>query len=138
MAWMLRDERPQASLGGIGCARKGLSSAFAVAIPLKQPFSTGYKITRSITPVEQKTVGVWSRGDVYRVRLDIDAQSDMTWVVVHDPIPAGSAILGTGLGRDSQLFTRGEKKQGWAWHLDHCQSQVVYGPIQRFNRREGQ
>ena len=98
-----------------GQGRPWLTLQSLAAIPLKQPVSTGYKITRSVTPVEQKTAGVWSRGDVYRVRLDIDAQSDMTWVVVHDPIPAGSAILGTGLGRDSQLFTRGEKKQGWAW-----------------------
>ena len=34
------------------------------------------------------------RGDVVRVRLDIDAQSDMTWVVVNDPIPSGATILG--------------------------------------------
>jgi hypothetical protein len=36
-------------------------------------------------------------------------------VVVSDPVPAGAAILGTGLGRDSQLATRGEKQEGWVW-----------------------
>jgi uncharacterized protein YfaS (alpha-2-macroglobulin family) len=45
----------------------------------------------------------------------VEAQSDMTWVVVSDPIPAGGAILGTGLGRDSQLLTQGEKRQGWVY-----------------------
>ena len=50
-----------------------------------------------------------------RVRLELEAQSDMTWVVVSDPIPAGGSILGTGLGRDSQLATRGEKSEGWVW-----------------------
>jgi uncharacterized protein YfaS (alpha-2-macroglobulin family) len=85
------------------------------AISLKQPFSSGYRIVRTMTPVEQKSKGTWSRGDVYRVRLEIEAQSDMTWVVVNDPIPAGAAILGTGLGRDSRIFTQAEKKQGWVW-----------------------
>jgi uncharacterized protein YfaS (alpha-2-macroglobulin family) len=39
----------------------------------------------------------------------------MTWVVVSDPIPAGSTVLGSGLGGDSTLMTKGEKSRGWAW-----------------------
>jgi hypothetical protein len=39
----------------------------------------------------------------------------MTWVVVDDPIPAGAAVLGTGLGRDSGLLTRDEERKGWVW-----------------------
>jgi uncharacterized protein YfaS (alpha-2-macroglobulin family) len=39
----------------------------------------------------------------------------MTWIAVHDPIPAGATILGSGLGRDSDIATMGEKKQGSAW-----------------------
>ena len=50
-----------------------------------------------------------------RVRLEIDAQSDMTWVVVSDPMPGGATILGGGLGRDSQIATHGEKRSGSAW-----------------------
>ena len=85
------------------------------AIPLKDPFSSGYRIKRTVSPVEQKSKGQWTRGDVMRVRLDVEAQSDMSWVVVNDPVPAGAAILGTGLGRDSQILASGEKKQGWVW-----------------------
>jgi hypothetical protein len=85
------------------------------AVPLKAPLSSGYRIVRSVTPVEQKTRGQWSRGDVYRVRLDIDAQADMTWVVVDDPIPAGATILGSGLGRDSQIAAAGERSRGWVF-----------------------
>jgi len=85
------------------------------ALPLKEPLSTGYRITRTVNPVEQKSPGGYSRGDTYRVTLAIDAQSDMTWVVVDDPVPSGSAILGSGLGRDSALATRGEKETGWVW-----------------------
>jgi uncharacterized protein YfaS (alpha-2-macroglobulin family) len=43
------------------------------------------------------------------VTLDISAASDMTWVAVTDPVPAGATILGTGLGRDSVIATLGEK-----------------------------
>lgn len=85
------------------------------AIPLKEPFSSGYRIKKTLIPVEQKRERKWSKGDVVRVRLELEAQTDMTWVVVSDPIPAGSSILGTGLGRDSQLLTAGEKRGGWVW-----------------------
>ncbi len=85
------------------------------AIPLHQPLSSGFKITRTVTPIEQSRPGVWTRGDVARVHLDLEAQSDMTWVVVDDPIPAGATILGSGLAGQSQLLTRGERSGGWAW-----------------------
>jgi hypothetical protein len=85
------------------------------AVPLKSPLSSGYRIARTVVPVEQKVKGTWSRGDVYRVHLDIDAQSDMTWVVVDDPIPAGASVLGSGLGRDSQIATSSERRTALAW-----------------------
>ena len=85
------------------------------AIPLKAPLSSGYAIRRNVAPVEQKDKAGFSRGDVYRVTLEIDAQTDMTWVVIDDPIPAGAAILGSGLGRDAGSLTAGEKRAGWAW-----------------------
>ncbi len=85
------------------------------AIPVTAPISSGFKIKKTLTAVEQKQSGVWSKGDILRVRLELESQSDMTWVVVNDPIPAGASILGTGLGRDSQLATRGEKSEGWVW-----------------------
>ncbi|GAB3439921.1 MG2 domain-containing protein [Massilia solisilvae] len=85
------------------------------AVPLAAPLSTGYRIARTITPVEQQAKGAWKRGDVYRVHLDIEAQSDMTWVVVDDPVPASATILGSGLARDSQIAASGERQRGWVW-----------------------
>jgi uncharacterized protein YfaS (alpha-2-macroglobulin family) len=85
------------------------------AIPLHQPLSSGFRIIRTVTPIEQSEPGVWTRGDVARVHLQLESQSDMTWVVVDDPIPAGATILGSGLGGQSQLLTRGEQRGGWAW-----------------------
>ena len=35
----------------------------------KAPLAAGYRVTRSVGPVEQKTPGRWSRGDVLRVTL---------------------------------------------------------------------
>ncbi|MCC6710234.1 MAG: hypothetical protein IT492_21970 [Gammaproteobacteria bacterium] len=87
--------------------------ASRAALPLSAPIFTGYTITRTVTPIEQKSAGVWTRGDVARVSLSIDAQSDSGWVVVDDPIPAGASLLGTGLGRDAALATQGEKREGW-------------------------
>ncbi|MBB2920364.1 Ig-like domain-containing alpha-2-macroglobulin family protein [Cupriavidus alkaliphilus] len=85
------------------------------AVPVTAPLAAGYRIQRTVTPQEQAVPGKWSRGDVYRVKLEIDAQADMTWVVVSDPVPAGATILGSGLGRDSAIAARGERRQGAAW-----------------------
>ena len=85
------------------------------AIPLKSPLSSGYKIKKTVIPVQQKEKKGWSHGDILRVRLEMEAQADQTWVVVNDPIPAGATILGSGLGRDSQMLTRGEEMKGWVW-----------------------
>ena len=85
------------------------------AIPLRESLSSGYKIKKSLTPVIRKEKSRWSRGDVVRVKLELESQAAMTWVVVNDPVPSGSSILGTGLGRDSEILTRDEKRTGWVW-----------------------
>lgn len=74
------------------------------AVPLKQPLFSGYRIQRTVSAVEQRHKGRWSRGDVAHVRLELDAQSDMTWVVVRDPIAGGASVLGSGLGRDTRAL----------------------------------
>jgi uncharacterized protein YfaS (alpha-2-macroglobulin family) len=83
------------------------------AIPLREPVSSGYRITRTVTPVDVRVPGELRAGDTVRVRLELDSQSDMTWVVVEDPIPAGAAILGTGLGGSSRILTQGEQASGF-------------------------
>ncbi len=85
------------------------------AVPLKAPLAAGYRIQRSLSAVERKSPEVWSRGDIVRVRIEIDAMGDMAWVAVQDPLPAGAALLGGGLGRDSALATRGQRREGSGW-----------------------
>ena len=57
------------------------------AVPLRQPLASGYRVTRHVEPLEVAEPGTWHRGDRLRVRLEIEAQSDMGWVVVDDPVP---------------------------------------------------
>src|SRR5450830_386639 len=101
-----------------GSGKPWITMQSLAAVPLKTAFSSGYRITKTVVPVEQKQKGVYSRGDVLRVTLDIDAQTDMTWVVLNDPIPGGASLLGSGLARDSAITRSGEddgRSRSSAW-----------------------
>ena len=102
-----------------GSGKPWLTVQSLAAVPLTAPVADGYQITRSVTPVEQADpklpAGQYSRGDVLRVTLDIAARADMTWVAITDPVPAGATILGSGLGRDSDIATQGERRSGQGW-----------------------
>lgn len=74
------------------------------AVPLAQPVSAGYRLRRTVTPVQQRQPGRWSRGDVMRVHLEVEAAADMAWVALSDPLPTGATVLGSGLGNDSALL----------------------------------
>lgn len=98
-----------------GTGKPWLTLQSLAAVELKAPFSAGYQIRKTITPVEQAVPGKYSRGDVLRVTMEVNASADMTWVVISDPVPGGATILGSGLGRDSQIATQGEKRFGPGW-----------------------
>ena len=102
------------------------------AIPLKRPLQSGYQVRRAVTPVAQRTPGAWHPGDVYRVRLEITAQADMTWVVVRDPIPAGASVLGTGLGKDSQIMADAAQRDGWVWPIFEERTLASFRAYYRF------
>ena len=93
-----------------GSGKPWLTLQSLAAVQLKAPFNAGYQISKTITPVEQAVKGQYTRGDVLRITLEVNASADMTWVAITDPIPGGATILGSGLGRDSQIATSGEKK----------------------------
>jgi uncharacterized protein YfaS (alpha-2-macroglobulin family) len=98
-----------------GAGRPWLTLQTLAAVPLQAPLAAGYRVTRSVSAVQRQRRDAWSRGDIQRVRLEIEAVGDMAWVVVSDPVPAGATLLGSGLGRDSALATRGEQREGRAW-----------------------
>jgi uncharacterized protein YfaS (alpha-2-macroglobulin family) len=98
-----------------GTGKPWLTLQSVAAVQLKAPFAAGYAIKKTITPVEQAKAGQYTRGDILRVTLEVSASADMTWVAITDPVPGGATILGSGLGRDSQIATQGEKRSGAGW-----------------------
>lgn len=98
-----------------GQGRPWVSLTSRAALPLALPLSSGFHIEKKLTPIEARTPGRWSRGDLVRVTLTVAAQSDMTWVVVSDPVPAGASHLGSGLATQSQLAQQGQQRSGWTW-----------------------
>ncbi|MCE1183198.1 MAG: MG2 domain-containing protein [Rhodocyclales bacterium] len=89
------------------------------AIPDGPARNAGYRVTRKVTPIQEKTPGKVSRGDLWRVSLSIESDLDMSWVAVNDPIPGGARIMGDGDGRDSALATRGEESRGhWPTYVE--------------------
>ena len=111
--WSAKKGELKVAHSGVG--KPWLTIQSLAAIPLKKDLSSGYKIKKTIIPVERKNPKTWTSGDILRIRLEFDAQTEQTWVVVSDPVPAGSTILGKGLARDSQILTKDEKRKGWVW-----------------------
>ncbi|MDP3828502.1 MAG: alpha-2-macroglobulin, partial [Polaromonas sp.] len=80
-----------------GAGKPWITLQSLAAVPLKAPFNAGYQIKKTITPVEQANkslpMGLYTRGDVIRITLEVNASADMTWVAITDPIPGGATIL---------------------------------------------
>jgi uncharacterized protein YfaS (alpha-2-macroglobulin family) len=82
-----------------GTGRPWANVLASAAIPLQEPLAAGYRIVKQIQAVEPRPDGVLRPGDALHVRIEIDAQADMPWVVLDDPVPAGSSHLrGTPAG----------------------------------------
>ena len=121
--WTSTEERPNLSLpwtpsaATLNLSHEGLGKPWATvqalaAMPDGGAQANGFRIRRKVVPLEEKVRGKVSRGDLWRVTLDIEAEQDMSWVVVSDPIPAGARILGDGDGRDSRIASAGEDQRG--------------------------
>ena len=99
-----------------GSGKPWLSLQSVAAVQRKETFGAGYQVRRTVTPVQQANrslpPGSYTRGDVLRVTLEVNASADMRWVVITDPVPGGATILGSGLGRDSAIATQGDKTGG--------------------------
>jgi uncharacterized protein YfaS (alpha-2-macroglobulin family) len=119
LAWPVSDQTDTLRITPVGTGRPWVGIQSLAAIPLTAPRFAGFQIKRSVNPIEQadKTLppGTFSRGDIVRITLEFNASTEMTWVALTDAIPAGATILGSGLGRDSQIATNGEKQETKAW-----------------------
>lgn len=113
---------------------------FRAAMPRRDPVARGYRITRDVAAIHRQGGRTWRRGDVAGVVLDIDADRDMTWVVVEDPLPPGAVVLGSGLGGDSDMLRGvGEYGDGWPVYterdLDSYRAYYRYVPKGRLSLR---
>jgi alpha-2-macroglobulin len=82
------------------------------AVPLTQPLMAGYKMTKKVEPVKQAVPGSWSRGDVVKVTISVEASAERNWVVVADPVPAGATIVGNLGGQSEMLASQGGTSEG--------------------------
>ncbi len=98
-----------------GTGKPWLTIQSLAAVPLTAPMNAGYQIKKTVTATEQAVAGKYSRGDVLRISVEVISSADMTWVAITDPIPGGATILGGGLGRDSEIASKGERASGNAW-----------------------
>jgi alpha-2-macroglobulin len=74
-----------------------------------EKISNGYFIEKEILDENNNKVTKYKRGDILRIRLRVKSTTDMTWVVINDPIPAGASILSGGL-RSPISATLSEKR----------------------------
>ncbi|QDL55464.1 alpha-2-macroglobulin family protein [Rhodoferax aquaticus] len=119
LPWSKTAAKDTLSVTHQGAGKPWLTLQSVAAVQLKAPFFAGYQIKKTITPVEQANKGLpagsYTRGDVLRISIEVNASADMTWVAITDPVPGGATILGSGLGRDSEIATQGEKREGYGW-----------------------
>lgn len=82
------------------------------AVPLQKPLFAGYRMTKSVTVVSQKSPGQLTRGDVLKISLAVEASAERSWVVVSDPIPPGATIIGNLGGQSAILSASASVGQG--------------------------
>ncbi|HUN07465.1 MAG TPA: Ig-like domain-containing protein [Aggregatilineales bacterium] len=89
-------------------------------VPEIQPLNRGIIVERRYT-IGDSTVTQAQVGDLIDVRVTIIAPTDLHYVVIEDPIPAGTEAINPNLNTEQQIGTRPEinaadpLSQGWGW-----------------------
>lgn len=89
-------------------------------VPQVQPLENGIVVSRRYVLNGESVTGA-QVGDNVQVRLTIIAPTDLHFVVVEDPIPAGSDAVNPNLNTSQQIGTQPEVNledplsQGWGW-----------------------
>lgn len=93
------DRKEMLTIHHQGMGRPWVMIQVTAAVPLKETVSSGLSIQKILIPIEQHQPDRWTKGDVVKVRIKVEAQSDILWVVINDPLPGGSAVLDSGSGK---------------------------------------
>lgn len=111
LSWPADNKSATLTLNQNGTGKPWATMLVRAAVP-NQIANRGFSVTRTVTPVEQKVAGKWSRGDLVRVRVTVKSAQELSWVVVSDPTPGGASILGN-TARDSNIARKDENKEIW-------------------------
>ncbi|THJ32182.1 alpha-2-macroglobulin [Lampropedia aestuarii] len=99
------------SIEQFGMGKPWVTISALAAVPITEPVSSGLRVEKTITPIQQAQAGVWQQGDIYRVTLTVHSNVEVGMTALTDPIPSGSTILGSGLGRDASIATSTNKDE---------------------------
>lgn len=111
LPWPQQGARGELALSHEGTGAPWATVQIKAAVDSSKPISRGLMVRRSVSATSQRIPGKWSVGDVMHVRLDISADGDYSWLVVHDAIPSGATILDT---TSSQLRNRNGYRSWWS------------------------
>lgn len=107
---------PQAAtplqLGQSGGAGPWAFVRVKAAVPLSQPLMAGYRATKQVTPVQSFAKGRYTRGDVVKVTISVEASAERNWVVIEDPVPTGATVIGKLGGQSEMLGAEADAGEG--------------------------
>ncbi|QDK36338.1 alpha-2-macroglobulin [Bdellovibrio sp. NC01] len=152
-----KDQESKLAVQQIGTGKPWITASAKAAIPATKAVFAGFNVEKTVEAVEQKKKGQWSVGDTAKVTLKIKSPAVQSWVVIEDPIPAGSTILtssyATAVERKSELirfyqewFEQGEQKleytvrfnQAGEYQLPVTRVEAMYSPDVFAELPEGQ
>ncbi len=108
----------------VGSAGPWAMVSLSAAVPLKEPLFAGYKVTKKITSVTQKVKGQYTRGDVLKITITVDAGAERNWVVINDPVPPGATIIGS-LGGQSAILAAQAQNEGGSFNAEDEHGKAV-------------
>ncbi|MBA4048585.1 MAG: alpha-2-macroglobulin, partial [Sphingomonas sp.] len=103
LSFPLPRSRTPLALAQSGGAGPWAGVQVAAAVPLRAPLFAGYRLARKVEVVQARQPGRYSRGDVIKVTITVEASAERNWVVISDPLPAGATIIGDQGGQSTLL-----------------------------------
>ena len=98
------------------------------AVPLTQPLIAGYKMTKQVERgARALKPGRYTRGDVIKVTISVEATAERNWVVINDPVPSGATVIGSLGGQSEMLDAQAGDGRRRLAQLDRARQGCVAG-----------